>query len=52
MTPKQSFNNAYVEELYEMKNICTSTKKLCIILDDKLKKINLNKVKNINTIIL
>ena len=35
ITPEESFTNAYAEEVYESKHVCTATKQLCGILDDK-----------------
>ena len=36
--------NAYAEEINESEQVCTSTKRLCIILDDKYEKADINKV--------
>ena len=44
ITPKESFTNAYVEEVYESEHVCTATKQLCVILDDKYEKVCLHKV--------
>ena len=37
-TPKEYFKNTYVEEVYESKNICTSTKQFLTDLYNKWKK--------------
>ena len=36
--------NAYVEEIHKQEQVRTSTKQLCVILDDKYEKTDLNKV--------
>ena len=36
--------NAYVEELHKQDQVCTSDKKLCVILDTKYEKTDLNKL--------
>ena len=35
ITHEEYFTNAYIEEVFESENMCTSTKLLCIILDAK-----------------
>ena len=36
--------NAYTEEIYELEQVRTSTKRLCVILDAKYENTDLNKV--------
>ena len=36
--------NDYTDEVYEQKQVCTSTKRLFIILDDKYEKVDSNKL--------
>ena len=35
ITPKEYFIDAYVKEVFELENICDSTKRMCMILDAK-----------------
>ena len=42
--PKQSFINVYADKINETEQVRTSTKQLSVILDDKYKKEDLNKV--------
>ena len=42
--PEESFNDAYVKELYESEHVRNDTKRLCIILDVKHEKADLQKV--------
>ena len=44
ITPVESFTDAYVEEVDESEHVCTATKKICLILDDKYKKSDSHKV--------
>ena len=44
ITPEELFTNAYAEEINELEQVLTSTKKLRAILDAKYKKADLNKV--------
>ena len=44
ITTKESFTNAYAEEIYESEQVCNYTKRSHIILDDKYRKADLNKV--------
>ena len=44
ITPEESFTNSYVEEVYESEHVCTATKRLCVILEDKYRKEDLHKV--------
>ena len=43
-TPKETFTNNYVQELYESEHACTATKQLCVILYAKYEKADLRKV--------
>ena len=43
-TPKESFTDAYVEEVYDLKHVCTDTTLLRVILDTKYEKADLHKV--------
>ena len=43
-TPKESFTNAYVTEIYESEHLLSATKRLRVILDDKYESSNLHKV--------
>ena len=40
-TPKEFFMNDYAEEIDELYQVCTSTKRLCTILDAKYEKANI-----------
>ena len=44
LTPAELFMNAYSEEINELEQVHTSTKKLNVILDAKYEKEHLNKV--------
>ena len=44
ITPEESFINDYAEKINESEQVCTSTKRLCVILDTKYEKAYLNKV--------
>ena len=44
ITTKESFTNAYAEEIYELEQVFNSTKESNVILDDKYNKADLNKV--------
>ena len=44
ITPEESFTNVYAEEINESEQVHTSTKRLCVILDAKYEKPDLNKV--------
>ena len=37
ITPEESFTDAYFKELYESEHVCTATKQLRVILEDKYK---------------
>ena len=41
---KESFTDAYVEEVYKSAHVCTATKRLHVILDAKYEKSDLHKV--------
>ena len=43
ITPEESFTNAYVDEVYDLEHVCTSTKLLRVILDAKYDKEDLRK---------
>ena len=43
-TPKESFTNAYVKEVYESEHLRSATKRLRVILDAKYEKVDLHKV--------
>ena len=44
LTPEELFTHVYVDELYESDHVCTSTKRLRVILDAKQEKSDLYKV--------
>ena len=44
ITPEESFNNSYVEEVYDSEHVSTATERLCVILDAKYYKADLYKV--------
>ena len=44
ITPKESFNKAYVEEVYESEHVRTAIKRLRVILYAKYEKSNLHKI--------
>ena len=44
ITPKESFTDAYVKEVYELGYVCTDTEQLRVILNTKYEKSNLYKV--------
>ena len=44
ITPGEYSMNSFIEKVFKLEHIHTSTKMLCIILDDKYEKAHLNKV--------
>ena len=44
MTPEESFMNAYPGEINESEQFLTYTKQLCVILDAKYERVDLDKV--------